>query len=216
MNVLRWTFLALTASAWSQPATAPDLPRAYAAARARAEDAFADAPGEPPYEDEGPGSPESEDADAAPRGFRLVSTGLYRSAQPKRGNLAWLARFGVRTILDLRDPVVARVEKAVAAEYGLALENVAMSGLRAPSFDRLDRALAVLTDPRVPRPILVHCLHGEDRTGVVIAAYRAAIEGVPPVRAAEEARALGCCHAVTPDLDGLLARYLAYRAAARR
>jgi len=197
-------------------APAADLPRAYAAARGAARDALSSLRGLAPYEDEDYPDAESEDRDVAPNRFRLVSPGLYRSAQPAPGNFAWLARFGIRTILDLRDPVSAKLERWAAGRVGIGLENVPMSGLRAPSFEQVDRALDVLTDPSTPRPILVHCLHGQDRTGVVVAAYRAAIEGAPVAAAVSEAQGYGCCHTVTRDLEDFLVRYLEHRAAAAR
>lgn len=208
---------ALTAFASaSSPAAAPDLPAAYASASDEVRESLADLRGLPPFEDEADEDLPSVDADAEPRAFRPVSAGLYRSAQPSRGNLGWLARFGVRTILDLRDPVSAKLEKWAAAKAGIRVESVPMSGLRAPSFKTVDRALSVLTDPRLPRPLLVHCLHGQDRTGLVVAAYRVVVEGSPPATAAAEAQGFGCCHTVTKDLEGFLTRYLRHRAGSRR
>jgi protein-tyrosine phosphatase len=37
-------------------------------------------------------------------------------------------------------------------------------------------ALRVMTDPAA-QPVLVHCKHGSDRTGVVVAAYRIVVQG---------------------------------------
>ncbi|MDE2489650.1 MAG: tyrosine-protein phosphatase [Elusimicrobia bacterium] len=203
---------ALLMAAAPRPAAAQSsIARAYRTAKGGLGDPLTSARGRPPYEDEGPEGVEARDADAAPDRFRAVAPGLYRSAQPGRHNLAWLARFGMKTILDLRDPYTAKLERWEAWLVGIRGENVAMSGIFEPSFAQVDRALAVLTDPRTPRPILVHCLHGQDRTGVVIAAYRVAVQGWPPARAAAEAQSLGCCHLVTDDLKGFLVRYLRHR-----
>jgi protein-tyrosine phosphatase len=200
------------APAVAQAPASSELPRAFACAASAIPNAFADMRGAAPFEDEDYPAVESEDADVAPRGFGLVSPGLCRSAQPKRGNLRWLADYGVKTILDLRDPVSAKLERWEAGKVGIEVKSVPMSGISAPSFEQVDRALEVLTDPALPRPLLVHCLHGEDRTGLVVAAYRAAIEGVDPATAAAEAQGLGCCHTVTSDLQGFLVRYLRHRA----
>ena len=147
------------------------------------------------------------DAYAAPRRFHAVAPGLYRSGQPSRKNLAWLADHGIKSILDLRDPFTATLERVEGALDGIAVHSVPMSGLWQPSFKEIDRAMAVLTDPATPKPILVHCLNGQDRTGVVIAAYRVVAQGQSPERAAAEAKSFGCCHLVTFDLVRLLKRY---------
>ena len=37
-----------------------------------------------------------------------------------------------------------------------------------------------------PKPMLVHCWHGSDRTGIVCAAYRIVMQGWTPEKALEE------------------------------
>jgi protein tyrosine/serine phosphatase len=43
----------------------------------------------------------------------------------------------------------------------------------------------------VPKPVLVHCQHGQDRTGLVIAAYRVRIMGWSKDQSMNEALAFG-------------------------
>ncbi len=200
-------FLLAAAPCLAQTSASYGLAGSYHAALELVDGAFATMSGGPLFPDEGAEEPDPENIDAAPHGFRLVSPGLYRSAQPSLENIGWLSGFGVATLLDLRDPITAALERRAAARAGIGVESVPMSGAWAPTFAELDRALAVLTDPATPRPILVHCLHGQDRTGVVIAAYRVIVEGVSPAQAAAEAQGFGCCHLVTRDLLGLLERY---------
>jgi protein tyrosine/serine phosphatase len=47
------------------------------------------------------------------------------------------------------------------------------------------RFLRIVTDP-VNHPILVHCQHGADRTGTMVAAYRIFIQGWNPEEAIRE------------------------------
>ena len=54
---------------------------------------------------------------------------------------------------------------------------------------RLDRVLRALK--AADRPIYVHCEHGKDRTGLVIALYRVRYDGWTPERAAAEMAAMG-------------------------
>lgn len=200
--------LLLAASLCSAQTAAPSgLTGSYHAALNIVDGIFATMPGGPLFPDETAEGPAPENMDAAPHGFRLVSPGLYRSAQPSLENIGWLSGFGMATLLDLRDPITAALERRAAERAGIGVKSVPMSGLWAPTFKELDRALAVLTDPATPRPILVHCFHGQDRTGAVIAAYRVIVEGVSPAQAAAEAQGFGCCHLVTRNLRGLLERY---------
>jgi protein tyrosine/serine phosphatase len=82
-----------------------------------------------------------------------------------------------------------------------------MDGSQMPSVEEVDRALAVLLDP-ARRPVLVHCAHGEERTGAVIAAYRVVAEGWDPAAAEAEALELGFGF---DDLRDFLVRYREHR-----
>jgi protein-tyrosine phosphatase len=62
----------------------------------------------------------------------------------------------------------------------------------------LERAVDILTSDtknilvqQYAHPIYVHCLHGQDRTGYVIAAYRMLIQGWSFKRAYQEAKDMG-------------------------
>jgi len=53
--------------------------------------------------------------------------------------------------------------------------------------DSLLATLRTLTDPQAG-PVLVHCMQGADRTGVVVAAYRVVAQGWPKEEAIREMR----------------------------
>ncbi len=101
-----------------------------------------------------------------------VEPGLFRSAQPTSAGFRELAALGVKAILD-----VAGGEGDVPAARGtdLKLLHVPMSafGLRD---DRVVKALRILTDP-ANRPLVIHCQHGADRTGAIVALYRVVVQG---------------------------------------
>ena len=95
----------------------------------------------------------------------------------------------MRTVVVLRTSIPQH-ERSAAAQVGLELVHVPMDGAKLPSFEEVDRALAVVLDAS-KRPVLVHCAHGEERTGAVIAAYRVVAEGWEPAAAEAEAIRLG-------------------------
>jgi protein tyrosine phosphatase (PTP) superfamily phosphohydrolase (DUF442 family) len=145
-------------------------------------------------------------ARAAGSDAQEVAPGIFRSAQPDPGELRAAQERGVRTVVVLRSSVPAQ-ERDAAARLGLELVHVPMDGSQMPSIEEVDRALAVLLDP-AKRPVLVHCAHGEERTGAVIAAYRVVSEGWDPAAAEKEALDLGFGF---DDLRDFLVRYRDHR-----
>jgi small-conductance mechanosensitive channel/protein tyrosine phosphatase (PTP) superfamily phosphohydrolase (DUF442 family) len=101
-----------------------------------------------------------------------VSDDLYRGAQPDREGFEALAGLGVRTVVNLRtgDDDPEDLE-------GLDLAYVHIP-MQADDFSDGDvaRFLQVVTDER-NLPAFVHCLHGADRTGLVVGAYRVVVLG---------------------------------------
>ena len=47
--------------------------------------------------------------------------------------------------------------------------------------------LEIVTDPE-KRPVFVHCMHGADRTGTMVAVYRIVVEGWDKEKAIDEMR----------------------------
>ena len=118
------------------------------------------------------------DASAAlPEKFFEVSPGIYRSAQPQMVDMRDLKEFGIRAILTLNDDEATLVaEKKAARALGIKLIAHPMSGFWSPRDEQVDASLAALQDHR-NYPILVHCKHGEDRTGLIIGLHRVQTEG---------------------------------------
>jgi protein tyrosine phosphatase (PTP) superfamily phosphohydrolase (DUF442 family) len=104
-----------------------------------------------------------------------VAPGLYRGGQPDEAGIAWLKSLGVKTVINLRhyhgDTEGQRVTAA-----GLRYERIPLESSDAPERKEVARFLALVNDPAL-RPIYVHCLHGVDRTGTMMAVYRMEMEG---------------------------------------
>lgn len=103
--------------------------------------------------------------------FATVSPGIYRGAAPTQAGLQKLKSMGVQTIVDLRiSPKLVKVEKAEALALGFKWVNLPM-GADPPT--RKQVAVFLSTLQLAPgQPVFVHCQHGADRTGCMIAIWR--------------------------------------------
>lgn len=99
---------------------------------------------------------------------------LYRSAQLDGGTLAAaIDHYGIRTVINLRGESDSRWykdEAAVATSKNVELINISMSARRLPHRADLIKLLDAFRD--APRPILIHCKGGADRTGEAAAIYK--------------------------------------------
>lgn len=123
--------------------------------------------------------------------FDQVNPQVYRGAQPSDEGFRYLAKIGVKTVLDLReDDARAVAERRMVAASGMRYVNVPMTGLTAPTVAQITTVLALLEDP-ANGPVFVHCMRGADRTGAVIAAYRIDHDHWDNARALKEAMSHG-------------------------
>lgn len=106
-----------------------------------------------------------------PGNFHRVSDVLLRSAQPDAAQMKVLERMGVRSVLTLRD-----YHDDIDEGKGTALKLLRVP-LDAGKLDAagLKRGLDALR--AAEKPVLVHCWHGSDRTGAVVAVWRMVEEG---------------------------------------
>ncbi len=113
--------------------------------------------------------------------FHQVSPDVYRSGQPKSRDLKLLVeQLGVKSVLCLRD---LHDDDDEAEGLPLALYRVEMEADDVEP-EKVARAMQIIKD--APKPILIHCWHGSDRTGLVVAAYRISFQNWDPVVAADE------------------------------
>lgn len=95
-----------------------------------------------------------------------VSPELYRSGQPDEDGFRAIEAAGIKSILNLREYHNDRDE---AAGTALTLLHYPVAAGKVTAQD-LETILKMLRT--APKPVLVHCWHGSDRTGIVVAAYR--------------------------------------------
>ncbi|CAK0811224.1 unnamed protein product, partial [Prorocentrum cordatum] len=104
-----------------------------------------------------------------------VTRGLYRGSFPDNEGVAWLRRLGVRTIINLNGHNSSGYRRVVL-EQGIRYEHLPLSPMRAPTEEDVARFFEILGDWSAS-PIYVHCLHGVDRTGTMIALFRIREQG---------------------------------------
>jgi protein tyrosine/serine phosphatase len=114
--------------------------------------------------------------------FHAVSEGtFYRSAQLSKNELQSAIReHNIRSVLNLRGAHPGQAwydeELAMSRSLGVAHYDYALSSHRLVTKQQIGEVLGLVRD--APKPLLVHCKAGADRTGLISALYRFAGEGV--------------------------------------
>jgi protein tyrosine phosphatase (PTP) superfamily phosphohydrolase (DUF442 family) len=108
--------------------------------------------------------------------FHTVDEGkVYRSAQLTGKEIEKAVRaVGLKAILNLRGAAPGKdwydEEVATAKRLGLVHASVRLSAIKTPSHVQIVEVLNALRD--LPRPLLIHCQAGADRTGLTSAIYQ--------------------------------------------
>jgi protein-tyrosine phosphatase len=125
-----------------------------------------------------------------------INDALYRGAQPNERGLEELKKLGITTIVDLRaeDRSKSEWEKREAERLGMHFVHIPIAGFAAPTNEEVVQFLSLVRNAQQsgpPQKIFVHCLLGEDRTGVFIATYRMSVEKWPATQAMREMNSFG-------------------------
>jgi protein tyrosine/serine phosphatase len=122
--------------------------------------------------------------------LHAVSAGiLYRSAQLNKTETRLAAReYGIKSVLNLRGAHAGEGwyddEIEAAGELGLAHFDYPLSAKRFVSSQEIADILEIVR--RAPKPLLIHCKSGADRSGLVAALYRFAETGASAQEADRE------------------------------
>lgn len=119
----------------------------------------------------------------------VLSNELYRSAQVTPESLAaYQELYGIRSVINLRGASATAIwyRKEVAAARHLSIRHLdfRMSAKRRLSVAQADALIEILKS--APKPILIHCWSGADRSGLVAALYLAAVAGAGERKAEEQ------------------------------
>ena len=101
-----------------------------------------------------------------------VSDGLYRGAQPSAEGMAQLKKMGIKTIVSLR---YFHSDRDEIGDLDLRYEHIGMKAWR-PKDEQVIHFLRAVTD-KDNAPVFVHCRRGSERTGMMCAIYRIAVQG---------------------------------------
>lgn len=112
----------------------------------------------------------------------VVEGELYRAGQPTAENLAdYKKKFGIQSVLNLRGENASspwyQEEVAASEALGVTHINFRMKAARELSDQQALELIEVMR--RAPKPLLIHCNAGADRTGLAAALYLAAVKGEP-------------------------------------
>jgi tyrosine-protein phosphatase SIW14 len=122
--------------------------------------------------------------------FGKVNERLYRGAQPDAAAIENLKRLGIKTIINLRlTNDVWQSEATQAQANGMLYTNVPMQAVGRPKDEQIRKVLGLIES--LPGPVFVHCEHGCDRTGTIIACFRIEHDQWSNERALEEAKRYG-------------------------
>jgi protein tyrosine/serine phosphatase len=137
------------------------------------------------------GVPQKADPNDPAGNFYEVSPGVWRGGRPDEVGVQRLQQLGFKTDIDLENEknVVAQ-EKAWAEANGLDFVEAPMTGTSEPDDEQTNAVLAILADES-RKPAYVHCMKGQDRTGLIIALHRVFNEGWKPEDAYNEMMAHG-------------------------
>lgn len=118
--------------------------------------------------------------------FRQVSDGLFRGGRPSPQGLLQLHEAGIKTIINLESNLRAVSEEArTVAPLAMQFLSVPLRSLSTPKEADVKKVLDVLNNP-ANYPIFIHCLHGQDRTGLMVGLFRVFSQGWPKKQAYAE------------------------------
>lgn len=132
--------------------------------------------------------------------FNKVNDELYRGARLQSAEgYQYLKSLGIKTIINLQGgdlhsklgkiigkiepgerPEIIEKEKETAFNIGMNFINTPLNSLQEVTHEEdvaIDETLDFMNDPTY-QPVYIHCEHGADRTGLLVALYRVKYEGM--------------------------------------
>jgi protein tyrosine/serine phosphatase len=115
--------------------------------------------------------------------FHPITPGeAYRSAQMDRDELEYyIKKYNIRSILNLRgentDKSWYKEEMEVTKEQNVKHYDIALSASSEPGREDIQKLIEIFKS--APRPVLIHCQSGADRSGLVAAMWKVIVDREP-------------------------------------
>jgi protein tyrosine/serine phosphatase len=122
--------------------------------------------------------------------FHPITPGeAYRSAQMDQDELEYyIHKFEIKSIINLRGKNDGKQwyteETAISQNYGISHYNLGLSADRAPTSLEIEELLRLYSI--APRPVLIHCQAGADRSGLAAALWKMVVDGSSKSEAREQ------------------------------
>lgn len=152
----------------------------------------------------------------------LVTPVLYRGGQPEQRAYAELKNLGIETVVSFRaEAGEIKKERKTVEALGMRFVSIPWSPWHDPTVQQVAEFLELLR-AHPDQKLFAHCHYGSDRTGVMVAAYRIAVDHWTPEKALEEMNSYHYHHFFYPHLKSYvmdfpkqLAEDLRFRASAK-
>jgi protein tyrosine/serine phosphatase len=115
--------------------------------------------------------------------FQPITEGeAYRSGQINQGRLEeYLKEYRIKSVLNLRGENSGadwyEDEIAVCSRLSVRHYDLAMTSSDRPNPDVVSRLMTIFSE--APRPVLIHCKSGSDRSGLAAALWKVVVDGEP-------------------------------------
>lgn len=123
--------------------------------------------------------------------FREVTPTIYRSGLISKEAVPYLKELGIKTVLTFdNQPKRVAEEQKYLKEAGIESISIPWSGWDDPDDATIQKIHEIMNSPE-HQPILIHCKHGQERTGVVVATWRISHQNWSADQAYQEMKGCG-------------------------
>ncbi len=138
--------------------------------------------------------------------FHSVTDQIFRGGQPSEEGLNLLKQKGIATIINLREEATAiEAERVFVESIGLQYISIPLRPFDIPTTESIEKFL-ILIHEKNHQPFFIHCLHGMDRTGLMVGLYRMKYSDWTYERTVEEMLSRGF-HQAFKNLSSVLESY---------
>lgn len=144
----------------------------------------------------------------------VVAGQVYRSAQLSAQQIAGLKdKYAIRSIINLRGPNAGKpwYDDEVAAAASLGIKHIDFGMSSRVLFSQTEASALVAIIRAAPKPVLIHCQGGADRSGIASALYLRAVAGSSD-DAAEEQLSIRFGHIAIPVVSAAYAMDVSWEA----